>query len=115
MSLYILLFDYLLFDILIYYFTTTAIFRSDYFANHGTYCLETKSLETIYVLKRLYSNLPQQIIIGHLNINSIRNKFDIIKPMILDDTDVFMVTEIKLDDSFPVSQLTLKVLLGHLD
>ena len=115
MSLYILLFDYLLFDILIYYFTTTTIYRSDYFANHGTYCFETKSIETIYVLKRLHSNLPQQIIIGHLNINSIRNKFDIIKPMILDDTDVFMVTEIKLDDSFPVSQLILKVLLGHLD
>ena len=29
------------------------------------------------VSKRHRSNHPQQIIIGHLNINSIRNKFDI--------------------------------------
>ena len=56
------------------------------------------------VLKRLHSNHCQQIIIGHLNINSIRNKFDIMEPMLLDDTDIFMVAETKLDDSFPVSQ-----------
>ena len=61
-----------------------------------------------FVLKRLRSNLPQQIIIGHLNINSIRNKFDIMKPMLLDDTDIFMVTETKLDDSFPVSQFNVE-------
>ena len=29
------------------------------------------------VLKRLCSNHPKQIIVGHLNINSIMNKFDI--------------------------------------
>ena len=51
------------------------------------------------VLKRLRSNHPQQIIIGHLNINSIRNKFDL---------DIFMVTETKLDDSFPVSQFNVE-------
>ena len=60
------------------------------------------------VLKRLQSNHPQQIIIGHLNISSIRNKFDIMKPMLLDDTDIFMVTETKLDDSFPVSQFNVE-------
>ena len=36
---------------------------------------------------------PQQILIGHLNIYPIRNKFDIMKPMLLHDTDIFMVTE----------------------
>ena len=45
------------------------------------------------VLKRLCSNHPQQVIIGHLNINCIRNTFDIMKPMLLDDIDNFMVTE----------------------
>ena len=66
-------------------------------------------------LKCLHSNHPQQIIIGYLNISSIRNKFDIMKPMLLDDTDIFMVTETKLDDSFPVLQFNLKVLARHLD
>ena len=60
------------------------------------------------VLKCLHSNHPQQIIIGHLNINSIRNKFDIMKPMLMHDIDIFMVTETKLDDSFPVSQFNVE-------
>ena len=30
-----------------------------------------------FILRRLCLNYPQQIIIGHLNINSIRNKFDL--------------------------------------
>ena len=30
------------------------------------------------------------------------------KPMLLDDTDIFMVTETKLDDSFPVSQFNVE-------
>ena len=60
------------------------------------------------VLKRLRSNHPQQIIIGHLNINSIRNKFDIMKTMLMHDLDIFMVTETKLDDSFQVSQFNVE-------
>ena len=60
------------------------------------------------ILERLRSNHPQQIIIGHLNINSIRNKFEIMKPMLMHDLDIFMVTETKLDDSFPVSQFNVE-------
>ena len=60
------------------------------------------------VLKRLRSNHPQLIIIGHLNINSIRNKFDIMKPMLMHDLDIFMVTETKLDYYFPVSQINVE-------
>ena len=38
------------------------------------------SFSTIQLLKRLRSNHSRQIIIGHLNIISIRNKFGIMKP-----------------------------------
>ena len=45
-------------------------------------------------------------IIGHLNINSIRNKFDT-----LDNTvktfDIFLISESKLDNSFPTYQFTI--------
>ena len=54
------------------------------------------------VLKRLCSNHPQQIIMGHLNINSIRNKFVIVKPMLMHDIDIVMITGPKLDDFFPI-------------
>ena len=60
------------------------------------------------VLKRFRSNQPQQIIIGHLNINSISNKFDTMKQMLMHDLDIFMVTETRLDDSFPVSQFNVE-------
>ena len=43
-------------------------------------------------LKCLRSNHPQQIITGHLHINFIRNKFDIIKPMLMHEINIFMVT-----------------------
>ena len=39
------------------------------------------------VLRHLRLNHPQQIIIGLLNINSIRNKFDLMKRMLMCDVD----------------------------
>ena len=55
--------------------------------------------------------LPQQrlkyaknLIIGHLNINSIRNKFLDFKKLIVSDTDICLISETNLDDSFPDQQ-----------
>ena len=44
---------------------------------------------------------PKQLINAHLNINSLRNKFDQLKILV---QDILMVTESKLDDTFPDSQ-----------
>ena len=46
----------------------------------------------------------KNLIIGHLNINSIRNKFLDFKELILSDTDICLILETKLDDSFPDQQ-----------
>ena len=67
------------------------------------------------VLRDLRLNHSQQIIIGYLNINSIRNKFDLMKTTLTRDMDILMTNETKLDDSFPVSHLKLMVLVHHLD
>ena len=48
-----------------------------------------------------------KLIIGNLNINSIRNKFDQLKDIIQDKVDVLVLTETKLDESFPTSQFLL--------
>ena len=37
------------------------------------------------------------------------------KPVLLHDMYIFMVTETKLDDSFLVSQFNVNVLAGHLN
>ena len=60
------------------------------------------------ILKSLRSNHPQKIIIGHININSIRYKFDILKPMLTEVLDILMISETKLDDSFPEAQFYIE-------
>ena len=57
------------------------------------------------ILKSLRSNHPQKIITGQININSIRYKFDILKPMLTEVLDILMISETKLNDSFPEAQL----------
>ena len=44
---------------------------------------------------------------GQLNVNSVRNKFEYLKPIINLIFDIFLVSETKLDDSFPNSQFSL--------
>ena len=41
---------------------------------------------------------------AHLNVNSIRNKFESMNELIKDNFDIFLITESKLDPSFPNSQ-----------
>ena len=43
-------------------------------------------------------------IIGNLNINSFPNKFDELKLLVNGMLDILIITETKLDDTFPVSQ-----------
>ena len=49
-----------------------------------------------------------KLIIGHLNINSLRNKFELLTHQIKDNIDILMISETKLDESFPTSQFFMK-------
>ena len=53
---------------------------------------------------------PSRIIFGQININSIRNKFDLLINIIKNETDIFMVSETKINNSFSISQFTMT---GH--
>ena len=48
------------------------------------------------------------IIIGHLNVNSLPNKFDSLTSIIKNYIDIIVLTETKLDDSYPTSQFTIE-------
>ena len=48
-----------------------------------------------------------KIIIGHLNINSLRNKFECLKYIIDKSVDIFLISETKLNDTFPDSQFQI--------
>ena len=58
-------------------------------------------------LKSLRIRNLNKIIVGHLNINSIRNKFYFLTHQVKGNTDMLMISETKLDESFPPSQSLL--------
>ena len=71
---------------------------------------ETCSEETLKndVLNDILKKNRNRIIIAHLNINSIRNKFEMLKEVIGNKTDILLISETKLDHRFPLSQFILE-------
>lgn len=47
------------------------------------------------------------MIIGHININLIRNKFEIIKNCIKCNVDILLTSETELDESFHIGQFQI--------
>ena len=45
-------------------------------------------------------NSPDKLILGHVNINSISNKFDALTYIIGNNIDIILISEIKTDDTF---------------
>ena len=52
-------------------------------------------------LKTLKRSNPQNLILGHLNINSIRYKFEFLKSVIGNNVDLLLISETKINDTFP--------------
>ena len=53
-------------------------------------------------------NNPSRIIFGQININSIRSKFEQLIYIVNNEIDILMVSETKLDDTFPTSQFLMQ-------
>ena len=50
---------------------------------------------------------PKKITIGHINVNSLRNKLISIEELIKSKLDIFLVSETKIDHSFPNQQFSI--------
>ena len=59
------------------------------------------------ILKSLRVKHLDRIIIGHLNINSIRNKIALLEVLVKDNIDILLISETKIDDSFPPIQFCM--------
>ena len=59
-------------------------------------------------LKDIRISNMNKIIFGYLNINSLRYKFDLFSEQVKDSIDILMVSETKLDDSFPEAQFLIE-------
>ena len=58
-------------------------------------------------LKALRLKNFNKLILAHLNINSLRNKFEFLISLIKDNRDILMISETKLDPSFPTNQFMI--------
>ena len=58
-------------------------------------------------LKSLRIRNLNKIIVGHLNVNSIKNKFDFFAHQVQGNTDILMISETKLDENFSPGQFLL--------
>ena len=59
------------------------------------------------VFKNLRVSHPNNIIVGHLNINSIRNKFEMLSLSVTQYVDILMLSETKLDSTFLSTQFLI--------
>ena len=60
-------------------------------------------------LKALRLNNANKLVIDYLNINYLRNKFEFLNSLIKDNIDILMISETKLDQSFPTNQFMINV------
>ena len=59
------------------------------------------------VLKDFRLKNNNKIIFAHLNISSIRNKFDMITDLVKGRIDILLISETKIDNTFPTSQFVI--------
>ena len=60
------------------------------------------------ILNTLKSKNSERIIVGHLNINHIENKFEPLVTLVKDRMDIMLFSQTKIDSSFPPSQFTIE-------
>ena len=73
-------------------------------SSHESY----SKIEPTHILSEIKNKNGERLIIGHLNINSLQNKFEPLKSIIQQNVDIIMISETKLDDSFPSNQFVLE-------
>ena len=61
---------------------------------------ETYDESAYSLLQNLRITNWKRVIIGHLNINSIRNKIDLLADLVIGNIDILLVSEKKIDDTF---------------
>ena len=71
--------------------------------------LPSKSVNSVSVgsIRDVRKRNLKRIILGHLNINSVRNKFDLLVDQIKGNVDIMVISETKLDESFPNGQFII--------
>ena len=59
-------------------------------------------------MNKLRIRYPKNVIVSHINVNSVRNKIHNLENLIKTNTDILTISETKLDSSFPLKQFGLR-------
>ena len=59
-------------------------------------------------IKDLRNQNPFRVIMSHINVNSIRNKFEPLVNFINNSLNILMISETKIDETFPESQFLIE-------
>ena len=66
-----------------------------------------ESCDTSWLLRNPKIKNTNRLTVGQLNINSIVGKFDHLKVLIVNNIDILVLTETKIDSSFPNAQFRI--------
>ena len=77
-------------------------FTSDAIENNDIISLDDSS-DVYSIINALRVRNVNKIILGHLNINSLRNKFDLLADLVKSKVGILLISETKLDESFPLA------------
>ncbi|MCH2406024.1 MAG: hypothetical protein MK200_07515 [Nitrosopumilus sp.] len=80
---------------------------NDIFSNSSNESVQHTADNAIAILNDIRKKYINNVLIGHININAIANKFDALKVIIENRLDVLVLVETKLDDSFPEQQFII--------
>ena len=69
---------------------------------------ESEVINPVNILKKIKLSNVNRLVIGHININSLRNKFESLKMLIIGNIDILVITESKLDESFTTQQFAIE-------
>ena len=75
---------------------------------HNSSRSANSSESNLNTLDRVRLNNANRLIICHLDINSLRNKFEMLQEIVQDKLDILLVSEIKVRPCFPSSQFGIK-------
>ena len=62
------------------------------------------SLDPYSNIENIRSNNPNRLIVAQLNINSLIYKFDLLVEILHSNVDILLISETKIDSSFPTAQ-----------
>ena len=83
---------------------STSVMSSDNVDIRG----ESEVLNPVNILNKIKLSNVNRLVIGHININSLRNKFESLKMLIILNIDILVITESKLDESFTTQQFAIE-------